>query len=41
MGLVAPRHVETSQTEVEPLSPALTGRFLSSVSPGKSKEGES
>lgn len=35
-GLVAPLHVEPPQTGVEPVFPALAGRFLSTKSPEKS-----
>lgn len=35
-GLVALPHVETSRTRVEPWSPVLASRFLSTGSPGKS-----
>ena len=35
MGLVAPRHVESSRPGIEPVSPALASRFLSTVSLGK------
>ena len=34
-GLVAPWHVGSSQTRIEPLSPALVSRFLSTVPPGE------
>ena len=34
MGLVAPRHVESSRTGIEPLFPALVGIFLTTVLPG-------
>ena len=36
MGLVAPRHVSSSQTGLEPMSPALAGRFLTTAPPRKS-----
>ena len=35
-GLVVPRHVKSSCTRIEPVSPALAGRLLSTVLPGKS-----
>ena len=35
MGLVALRHVWSSQTRIEPMSPALAGRFLTPELPGK------
>ena len=35
-GLVAPRHVGSSHTRVEPVSPALAGGFLTTAPPGKS-----
>ena len=35
-GLVAAQHVEFSRPEIEPVSPALTGRFLPTAPPGKS-----
>ena len=31
-------HVASSQTEIEPMSPALASRFLSTVPPGKSTD---
>ena len=34
-GLVALRHVESSQTRIEPMSSVLAGRFLSTLPPGK------
>ena len=34
-GLFAPRHVEFPGPGIEPVSPALTGGFLSTVTPGK------
>ena len=34
-GLVALRHVKSSQTRIEPMSSVLAGRFLSTVPPGK------
>ena len=37
MGLVALRHVYLSGPGIEPQSPALAGRFLSTVPPGKSQ----
>ena len=36
MGLAVPWRVESSWTGIEPVSLALIGRFLSTVSPGKS-----
>ena len=36
MGLVAWRHVGSSQTGIEPMSPALAGRILTTDPPGKS-----
>ena len=36
MGLVAPRHVGSSWPGIEPLSPALTGGFLTTAPRGKS-----
>lgn len=36
MGLLAPKHVESSQTEDRTLYPALANGFLSPVPPGKS-----
>ena len=38
-GLVAPWHVGSSQTGLQPMSPALAGRFSSIVLPGKSSYG--
>ena len=35
--VVAPRHVESSQPGIKPLSPALTSRFLTTGAPGKSQ----
>ena len=36
MGLVAPWHVGSSWTGIEPMSPALAGGFLTTAPPGKS-----
>ena len=36
MSLAAPQRVESSQTGVKPLSPALAGTFLTTGPPGKS-----
>ena len=36
VGLIPPWHVESSGPGVEPMSPALAGRFLSTMPPGKS-----
>ena len=33
--LVVPRHVGSSQTRIEPVSPALAGRFSTTAPPGK------
>ena len=35
MGLVVPRHVGSSQTRVEPVSPAMAGRFFTTELSGK------
>ena len=35
MGLVAPRHVDLSRPGLEPMSPALAGRFPTTAPPGK------
>ena len=35
MGLVVPRHVGSSQTGVEPVSPAMAGGFFTTEPPGK------
>ena len=35
MGLVAPWHVGLPEPGIEPMSPALAGRFLTTESPGK------
>ena len=35
MGLVALRHVESSWTRTEPMSPALAGRFFTTKPPAK------
>ena len=37
-GLVAPRHVGSSRTGLEPMSPALAGRFLTTAPPEKSPD---
>ena len=37
MGLVAPNHVDLPGPGVEPMSPALVGRFLTTGPPGKSQ----
>ena len=36
MGLLAPQHVKSSGAGIKAMSPALAGRFLSTVLPGKS-----
>ena len=35
-GLITPRHVGSSRPGLEPISPALAGRFLTTAPPGKS-----
>ena len=35
-GFIAPWHVESSRPGVEPMSPTLAGRFVSTASPGRS-----
>ena len=37
-GLVAPWHVDLPRPGIEPMSPALTGRFLTTAQPGKSQD---
>ena len=36
-GIVGPQHVESPRPGMEPVSPALAGRFLTTEPPGKSK----
>jgi len=39
MGLLTPGHVGSSRTGIEPMSPALAGRFFTSESLGKPYSG--